>query len=66
MIIKTFYQTGENWNEGNWKDVGHNQGVWRTEIPSGVQRQSPWWGLGAKPPETGVWGQSPQKLNRFQ
>jgi len=27
------------------------QGVWGTEVPSGVQRRSPGGGLGAKPPE---------------
>jgi len=32
--------------------------------PSGVQWQSPWWGLGAKSRNGGL-GQSPQKLNRF-
>ena len=32
---------------------GVKQGVWGTEVPSGVQGQSSGGGLGAKPPEAG-------------
>jgi len=33
------------------EDWGTDQGTWGMEVPSGVQRQRPWWGLGAKPPK---------------
>ena len=51
-----------NWDDsrdvnsaGQWHslglEVGWAQGVWGTEVPSGVLEQSPGGGLGAKPPE---------------
>jgi len=33
---------------GNWKAGGTWLGVWGTEVPSGVQWQNRWWGLGGK------------------
>jgi len=38
----------KNWGVRGWGKV---EGVWGTEVPSGVQGQSPDGGLAAKPPE---------------